>query len=136
MTVPVQAMAPAAGGNRFSCSLTAVLLGVVHSHGGPGAVTELIELAGSSRSREYLSDIAQWVSYDEAIALWRAGARITHHPQLARAVGEAAARQLNGSPWRVDDRPAHAADGPVRPSAGHRRARLMRRHGRRIATTG
>lgn len=98
MMVPLKATAPAAGGNHFSCSLTAVLLAVVHAHGGPAAVTELIELAGSSRSREYLSDIAQWVSYDEAIALWRAGARITHHPQFARAVGEASARQLNGSP--------------------------------------
>ncbi|MGA2929973.1 MAG: GGDEF domain-containing protein, partial [Solirubrobacteraceae bacterium] len=35
---------------------------------------------------------------DEAVALWRAGARVTQHPQFARAVGEDAARRLNASP--------------------------------------
>ena len=59
---------------------------------------ELLEQAGSRRSVEELSDIVNWISYEEAVALWRAGAIITHHPQFARAVGEDAARRLNSSP--------------------------------------
>ena len=58
----------------------------------------MLELAGSQRSSEYLMDLANWISYDEAVALWRAGARVTQHPQFARAVGEDAARRLNASP--------------------------------------
>lgn len=88
----------AVGGNHFSCSMTAVLLARVEAYGGSAAVEHVLELAGSDRSRDHLYDISQWVSYDEAIALLRAGARVTHHPQFARAVGEDAARRLNGSP--------------------------------------
>jgi diguanylate cyclase (GGDEF)-like protein len=85
-------------GNHFSCSMSAVLVARVHAYGGQKAVAELLELAGSRRSAEYLADIVNWISYDEAVALWRAGAMVTHHPQFARAVGEDAARRLNGSP--------------------------------------
>jgi diguanylate cyclase (GGDEF)-like protein len=58
----------------------------------------VLRTADSQRSVEYLSDIVNWISYDEAIALLRAGGRVTRHPQFARTVGEDAARQLNGSP--------------------------------------
>jgi diguanylate cyclase (GGDEF)-like protein len=85
-------------GSHFSCSLTAVLLARVHAYGGASAVAELLREAESTRTPEYLLDIGNWISYDEAIALWAAGARVTHHPQFARAVGEDAARRLNGSP--------------------------------------
>ena len=90
--------APGADGHHFSCSLTAVLLARVHAFGGDEAVAELLQRAGSSRTVEYLSDIANWVAYDEAIALWQAGGEITRHPHFARAVGEDAARRLNASP--------------------------------------
>jgi diguanylate cyclase (GGDEF)-like protein len=86
------------GSNHFSCSMTAVLLARVQAFGGTKAVAEVLEAAGSQRSVEYLSDIVNWVSYDEAIALLRAGGRVTRHPQFARLVGEDAARRLNGSP--------------------------------------
>ena len=88
----------AAGGNHFSCSMSAVLLARVHAFGGEQAVGELLALAGSERSPEYLLDITNWISYDEAIALWRAGTDVTHHPEFARAVGEDAAERLNASP--------------------------------------
>jgi diguanylate cyclase (GGDEF)-like protein len=87
-----------AGGNHFSCSMTAVLLARLRGWGGDEAVARVLEAAGSARTPEYLSDIANWVSYDEAVALWKAGARVTHHPQFARALGEEAARRLNASP--------------------------------------
>jgi diguanylate cyclase (GGDEF)-like protein len=85
-------------GSHFSCSLTAVLLARVHAYGGDAAVAELLREAGSSRTPAYLLDTGNWISYDEAVALWEAGARVTHHPQFARAVGEDAAKRLNGSP--------------------------------------
>jgi diguanylate cyclase (GGDEF)-like protein len=84
-------------GNHFSCSLSAVLLARVHACGGGAAVAELLETAGSTRSVDYLKDIGNWISYDEAVALWQAGAHVTHHPQFARAVGEDAARRLASS---------------------------------------
>ncbi len=85
-------------GNHFSCSLSAVLLARVHAFGGDAAVTEVLERAQSTRTAAYLSDISNWISYDEALALWEAGARVTHHPNFARAVGEEAAKRLNASP--------------------------------------
>ncbi len=87
-----------ARGNHFSCSLSAVLLARVHAYGGDEAVAKLLLMAGSKRSPEYLLDTTNWICYDEAVALWRAGARVTHHPQFARSIGEEAAHRLNGSP--------------------------------------
>jgi len=84
-------------GNHFSCSMTAVLLARVEACGGSDAVGELMRRAGVERSVEYLTDTANWICYDEAVALWRAGAAVTHHPQFARVVGEDAAKRLNGS---------------------------------------
>jgi diguanylate cyclase (GGDEF)-like protein len=78
--------------------MTAVLLGVVGAHGGEAAVREVLRSAQTGRTPEYLIDTGNWISYDEAVALWRAGARVTHHPQFARLVGEQAGRRLNGSP--------------------------------------
>lgn len=77
--------------------MSAVLLGRVHASGGDEAVARLLRIAGSERSPGYLRDITNWISYDEAVALWEAGAHVTHHPQFARVVGEDAARQLSGS---------------------------------------
>ena len=78
--------------------MTAVLIARIRQHGGDAAVAELLRLADSDRSVQYLTDIANWISFDEGVALWRAGARVTHHPGFARAVGEDAARYLNASP--------------------------------------
>jgi diguanylate cyclase (GGDEF)-like protein len=93
-----EATSPTANGNHFSCSMTAVLLARVRAWGGDDAVAEVLRVAGSRRRPEYLSDIANWICYDEAVALWAAGARVTHHPQFSRALGEEAARRLNASP--------------------------------------
>jgi hypothetical protein len=66
--------------------MTAVLVARVQAFGGPEAVTEVLQSAGSQRSVEYLSDIVNWISYDEAIALLRAGTRVTRHPHFARGL--------------------------------------------------
>jgi diguanylate cyclase (GGDEF)-like protein len=85
-------------GHHFSCTLSAVLLAKVRDLAGPEAVAEVLKRAGITRPVEELCDITGWISYDEAVALWQAGAEVTHHPQFARAVGEDAARRLNSSP--------------------------------------
>ncbi|HUA50268.1 MAG TPA: diguanylate cyclase [Solirubrobacteraceae bacterium] len=77
--------------------MSAVLLARVRAFGGTEAVDEVLRLAASPRTREYLADTTNWIAYDEAVALWQAGARVTHHPQFARSVGEDAARRLGGS---------------------------------------
>ena len=77
--------------------MSAVLIARVHAFGGAEAVTRLLRLAGSERTPEYLVDITNWIAYDEAVALWKAGGLVTHHPQFARAVGEDSARRLSGS---------------------------------------
>jgi diguanylate cyclase (GGDEF)-like protein len=77
--------------------MSAVLLARVAAFGGQEAVHEVLRLAGSPRSPEYLLDITNWIAYDEAVALWQAGARVTHHPQFARAVGVDAAERLGSS---------------------------------------
>jgi diguanylate cyclase (GGDEF)-like protein len=78
--------------------MTAVLIARVQAYGGLEAVDEVLSLAASPRTADYLNDIVNWISYDEAVALWKAGAQVTHHPEFARAIGTDAARRLNGSP--------------------------------------
>jgi diguanylate cyclase (GGDEF)-like protein len=85
-------------GEHFSCSLSRVVIARVYEFGGDGAVEALLRRAGSARSQDYLCDIGNWISYAEAVALWRAGAEITHHPDFAYQVGIESARRLNGSP--------------------------------------
>ena len=86
------------GGNHFSCSMSAVLLAELAELAGEESVPELLRVAGSTRSVEYLSDISNWISYDEAVALWRAAMQVTHNPQLPTLTGRRAARRLSSSP--------------------------------------
>jgi diguanylate cyclase (GGDEF)-like protein len=87
-----------AAGNHFSCSMSSVLLAEVSELAGEGAVAEVLARANCRHSPEYLSDIANWISYQEAIALWRAGMDVTHNPQLPRLTGQRAALRLSSSP--------------------------------------
>jgi diguanylate cyclase (GGDEF)-like protein len=89
---------PAHDGNHFSCSMSAVLLAEVSELAGEEAIPELLRVAGSRRTTDYLCDISNWISYDEAISLWRAGMQITHNPQLPTLTGQRAARRLSSSP--------------------------------------
>jgi diguanylate cyclase (GGDEF)-like protein len=87
----------AANGHHFSCSLSAVLLAKVHAFGADQAVAQLLALAGSKRSPQYLLDITNWISYEEALALWSAGKSVTQNPGFAYALGEEAGYRLSGS---------------------------------------
>jgi diguanylate cyclase (GGDEF)-like protein len=77
--------------------LSAVLLAKVHAFGGDHAVGQLLALAGSKRPPQYLLDITNWISYDEALALWSAGKSVTQNPRFAYALGEEAGYRLSGS---------------------------------------
>src|SRR5947209_15300740 len=92
------ANSPRANGNHFSCSMTAVLVTRVRAFGGDDALAAVLKAAASERTPEYLTEISNWISYDEATRLLRAGAQVTHHPRFARALGEDSARRLNASP--------------------------------------
>jgi diguanylate cyclase (GGDEF)-like protein len=78
----------------YSCSLSAVLLARVQRVAGHIGVRQVLDRAGSPRSLEYLQDISNWVSFDEAIALWDAGEAITHDSHFARHVGEDTSKML------------------------------------------
>jgi diguanylate cyclase (GGDEF)-like protein len=83
---------------HFSCSMSAVLIGFVRSRHGERGVAEMLRRAQSTRSPEELLDTGNWLSAAEAEALWDAAREITHHPQLARRVGEETVLRLLGSP--------------------------------------
>jgi diguanylate cyclase (GGDEF)-like protein len=89
--------AAAAEGRHFSCSMTAVLIDRVRREVGESGVGELLSDAGSNRSLEYLEDIGNWISYDEAISLWQAGKKVTGDPQFPRHAGEDTVRKLGSS---------------------------------------
>src|SRR4051812_48065225 len=74
----------ASDGNDFCCSLTATLIARVKRVAGAEAVGQLLREARSARTVEYLTDIANWLSYDEVIALLEAGRAITGDRDFAR----------------------------------------------------
>src|SRR5947209_5240554 len=84
-------------GHHFCCSLTATLIARVKRVAGAEAVASLLREARSTRSVEFLTDIANWISYDEAIALLEAGEHVTGDPDFARHVGSDAVRALGSS---------------------------------------
>src|SRR5579884_2703984 len=85
-------------GNHFSCSLSAVLLAMLRSVGGQPAVDEVLRISGCRKSLDYLEDIANWLSFEEAIALLDAGQEVTGDELFARHVGERAIPTVTGSP--------------------------------------
>lgn len=88
---------PEALGRHLACTVTAGIVRRVRSVCGEAALSELLERADSPRTLPYLEDISNWVSGDEAIALFEAGALVTGDSQIARHVGEDAVRQYAGT---------------------------------------
>ena len=84
-------------GAHFSCVMSALMLRKVAELGGGVAVAELLARSGTTRTRDYLTNVGNWISYDEASALWTAAVEVTHHPSLARVVGAEAGARLGGS---------------------------------------
>jgi diguanylate cyclase (GGDEF)-like protein len=87
------------GGDRhFACTLSSVLLRRVRRLCGDEALSELLERAGSTRTIEYLDDLTNWISFDEAMALFAAAAELTGDGQIGRRAGEETIAQHTGTP--------------------------------------
>src|SRR3984893_8415863 len=81
----------------ISCSMTSVLLRLIRSAGGEPAVAQLLELAEIKRDPSYLENVDNWISLDEATAMFEAGVQQTGDPLFARRVGENTLRQHAGT---------------------------------------
>jgi diguanylate cyclase (GGDEF)-like protein len=87
-----------AGDHHFACTLSSVLVRVVRRSHGEDGVAQLLERAGSARTAGYLDDLTNWISYDEAMALFSAARELTGDPLIARRVGEETIAQHAGTP--------------------------------------
>ncbi len=87
------------GGDRhLACTMSSVLLRRVRRIRGEDGLMELLELAGSKRTVAYLDDVTNWISFDEAMALLAAAARVLGDPNIARRLGEETIAQHSGTP--------------------------------------
>ncbi|HEV2922989.1 MAG TPA: diguanylate cyclase [Solirubrobacteraceae bacterium] len=77
--------------------MTSVLLRLIRSAGGERAVAQLLELAEIKREPSYLENVDNWISLDEATAMFEAGVQQTGDPLFARRVGENTLRQHAGT---------------------------------------
>jgi diguanylate cyclase (GGDEF)-like protein len=77
--------------------MTSVLLRLIRSDGGEPAVAELLERADVKREPSYLENVDNWISLDEATAMFEAGVQQTGDPLFARRVGENTLRQHAGT---------------------------------------
>jgi diguanylate cyclase (GGDEF)-like protein len=93
-----QQQAERAPDHHFACTLSSVLVRRVRRMLGEDGLTELIKRSGSKRTVAYLDDLTNWISYDEAMALFAAAEELTGDPQIARHVGEETVAQHAGTP--------------------------------------
>jgi len=104
---------PADAGADDSCAVTALLLDRVYELGGDVAVESVLRHADSGRSREYLRDQSNWISFAESVALWEAATNVTHQRSLARSVGAVVARHLWTAPGAESVRSAAGPEEAV-----------------------
>jgi diguanylate cyclase (GGDEF)-like protein len=83
---------------HFACTLSSMLLRRVRRLCGEDGVRELLARTGSKRTLEYLDDLTNWISFDEAMALFDVAAELTGDPQIARHAGEETIAQHAGTP--------------------------------------
>jgi diguanylate cyclase (GGDEF)-like protein len=86
------------GDHHFACTLSSVLVRRIRRTAGEEGLAQLLELAGSERTAAYLDDLTNWISYDEAMALFAAAKQITGDEQIARRTGEETIAQHAGTP--------------------------------------
>jgi diguanylate cyclase (GGDEF)-like protein len=77
--------------------MTSVLLRLIRNEGGEPAVAQLLERAEVKREPSYLENVDNWISLDEATAMFEAGVQQTGDPLFARRVGENTLRQHAGT---------------------------------------
>src|SRR5260370_37964778 len=66
---------PARG--HVACSMASVLLRCLRMLGGDQAVEQLLQMADVPHTASYLEDVANWIWYGEAIALFEAAVELT-----------------------------------------------------------
>lgn len=71
-----------------------LIIDYVRAQGGDEAVGQLRALAGETRSQEQLQNPRVWSSYESALRIWDAAAKVTGDPEVALRVGETAATSL------------------------------------------
>jgi predicted hydrocarbon binding protein len=96
--MPEEKGAQRSGDHHFACTLSSVLVRRIRRTMGEEGLMELLARSGSQRTVAYLDDLTNWISYDEAMALFAAAAEITGDPQIARRVGEETIAQHAGTP--------------------------------------
>jgi diguanylate cyclase (GGDEF)-like protein len=83
---------------QIACSMVSCLLRQVRTALGAPAVAEVIRMSGVPYTAEHLDDVVNWIWYEEAIALFKAGAELTGDPRIGLRAGELSLRQHAGTP--------------------------------------
>ena len=78
--------------------MASTLLRLVRSTVGDEGVADVLGRSGVDYSAAYLDDVSNWIWYDEATALFEAGATVTGDERIGRRVGEETVRQHAGTP--------------------------------------
>jgi diguanylate cyclase (GGDEF)-like protein len=86
------------GDHHFANTLSSVLVRRIRRTLGEDGLQQLLERSGSQRTVAYLDDLTNWISYDEAMALFAAAVELTGDQQIARRVGEETVAQHAGTP--------------------------------------
>lgn len=81
----------------MACSMASVLLRRVRNSLGEGAVEQLLRTAGVAHSAEYLDEVGNWMSYEDAGKLMEAAVALTGDDQIVRRAGEDTVRQHAGT---------------------------------------
>jgi diguanylate cyclase (GGDEF)-like protein len=82
---------------QIGCSMVSLLLRQVHAMRGAEGVDEVIRMAGVDYSPAFLDDVSNWIWYEEAIAIFEAGAELTGDSRIGLRAGEQAVRQHAGT---------------------------------------
>ena len=82
---------------QIGCSMVSLLLREVRATLGADGVEEAIRRAGVDYTPEFLDDVANWIWYDEALAIFEAGAELTGDARIGLSAGEQAVRQHAGT---------------------------------------
>lgn len=95
---PTQPGEPERVPGKIACSMVSMLLRQVQATAGGAAADDVISAAGVPYSRDHLDDVGNWIWYEEAIALFEAGADRTGDPRIGLRAGEQALLQHAGTP--------------------------------------
>jgi diguanylate cyclase (GGDEF)-like protein len=82
---------------EIACSMTNVMLRLVRRFGGDAAVADLLTRSEIDHEPSYLENVENWISLDQATAMFEAGVEVTGDPTFARRVGENTLRQHAGT---------------------------------------